>query len=64
MTVTLYRIIDEQRNEIVADRLSYEQASETVQFYALDYPNTKFTIESYTTTRHRGLGRDPDLYND
>ena len=64
MTVTLYRIIDEQRNEIVADRLSYEQASETVQFYSLDYPDGKFTIESYTTTRHRGLGRDPDLYND
>ena len=63
MTLVRYRIVDDC-NETVADRLTYEQAAETLQFYQLDYPSSRFTIESYTTTHHKGMGRDPDLYND
>lgn len=61
---TCYRIVDETDLRTVATGLTLEQATETLQFYTLDYPDGKFTIESYTITRHRGLGRDPDLYND
>ena len=62
--ITLYRIIDETTNTVVAESMSsYEHAYETLDFYMLDYPTHKFSIESYSRSSVRaGFGRDPDLH--
>lgn len=57
--MTLYRIIDLELNQIVAEGLDLNQARETLEFLQLDYPSVRFEIEPYTK---RGLGRDPDLH--
>ena len=62
-TTTHYRIIDESDNSIVADISNYTQAYETLLLYSQDYPDVKFTIETYTVSSVRpGFGRDPDLH--
>lgn len=64
MIITLYRIVDVNTNTTVADSIEdYDFARETLHFYTLDYPNTRFEIESYTrNTVKPGFGRDPDLH--
>ena len=65
MRYTLYRIVDNTQDRIVANNMSYEQARTTVDLYRADYPNSKFIIESYTSeTFHKTIDRDPNLYND
>ena len=64
MTATRYRIYDRTDDEILANELDKDQAQETLDLLYQIYPNNELEIESYTTTRHKGLGRDPDLYND
>lgn len=65
MTCTRYRIYDETDGEILANSLDdLHLAYTTLDLLQLQYPNNKLTVEEYTTTRHKGLGRDPDLYND
>lgn len=64
MRYTLYRIVDDSDNRIVANNMSYEQARTTVDLYRADYPDTKFSIETYTQEMsHKTLDVDPDLYN-
>jgi hypothetical protein len=62
--ITLYRIIDETTNTIVAESMSSrEHAYETLTFYTLDYPTHTFAIESYSRSSVKpGFGRDPDLH--
>ena len=62
--ITLYRIIDETTNTIVAESISTrEHAYDTLSFYQLDYPSHAFTIESYSRSSVKpGFGRDPDLH--
>jgi len=65
MTATRYRIYDKTDKEILANSLDdLNQAYEILDLLQQQYPHNKLEIESYTTTRHKGLGRDPDLYND
>jgi hypothetical protein len=64
MKYTLYRIVDDTDDRIVANNMSYEQARTTLDLYRADYPNNKFSIESYTAeTFHKSIDVDPDLYN-
>jgi len=63
MPLTNYRVIDTDLNQVVANALpSYEAAYEIATMYKLDYPNSTFTVESYTLYTVKGLGRDPDLH--
>jgi len=63
MPQTLYRVIDRERNEIVANGLpSYEEAYTIASMYEVDYPSTGFEVESYTHYTVKGLGRDPELH--
>lgn len=65
MTATRYRIYDATDDETLANGLDdLNQAYMILDLLQKQYPNNKLSIESYTTTRHKGLGRDPDLYND
>lgn len=65
MTATRYRIYDETDNETLANSLDdLNQAYIVLDLLQQQYPNNKLIVESYTTTLHKGLGRDPDLYND
>jgi len=65
MTATRYRIYDETDGEILANSLDdITQAYMILDLLQQQYPKNKLIIESYTVTRHKGLGRDPDLYND
>ena len=65
MTATRYRVYDETDDEILANSLEdLNQAYMILDLLQQQYPNNTLRIESYTTTRHKGLGRDPDLYND
>ena len=59
----LYRIIDQETNTIVAEGMSQTQALETLQFYELDNPHSRFELEKYRIMRVKpGFGRDPDLH--
>lgn len=63
MPLTNYRVIDTELNQTVANGLSTREAAyEVATMYQLDYPNTRFEIESYTVYTVKGLGRDPDLH--
>jgi hypothetical protein len=63
MPLTNYRVIDCTTNEIVANAIpTHEAAYEIATMYTLDYPNSTFTVESYTQYTVKGLGRDPDLH--
>jgi hypothetical protein len=65
MTCTRYRIYDETDGEMLANGLDdLHQAYITLDLLQQSYPNNTLTVEAYTTTRHKGMGRDPDLYND
>jgi len=65
MTAIRYRIYDQTDKEILANSLDdLNQAYEILDLLKSQYPNNELEIEEYTTTRHKGLGRDPDLYND
>ena len=64
MTETRYRVYDATDNETLANSLDLSQAYIVLDLLQKQYPNNLLTVESYTTTRHKGLGRDPDLYND
>lgn len=65
MTATRYRIFDHTDNETLANSLDdLHQAYAVLELLQKQYPNNSLEVESYTTTRHKGLGRDPDLYND
>ena len=60
-----YRIINTTDDTIVANNLSdLKQAQETVWFYSLDDPSSRYELESYTVYNVTGLGRDPDLHED
>lgn len=60
---TLYRIIDDDTNTIVANALpTWTFAEETKFFLEQDNPCTHYVIESYSHTLVRGMGRDPDLH--
>jgi hypothetical protein len=64
MRYTLYRIVDDTDDRIVANNMSYEQARTTLDLYRADYPHNKFSIESYTSEMfHKSIDTDPDLYN-
>ena len=61
--IVLYRIIDLDTNQQVAEGMTLSQAHETLEFYRLDHPHSKFELEKYTLSRVRqGFGRDPDLH--
>lgn len=63
--VTYYRIVDTDRtSQILANAIpELSQAQEILHFLQKDYPDSKFEIESYTTSSVRsGFGRDPDLH--
>jgi len=61
--VTHYRIIDGDDNSIVAQGMTYEEATTALYFYEQDHPHTKFIIESYPVSSVKpGFGRDPDLH--
>ena len=66
MILTLYRIVDANTLEVVADRIdNYAFAQETLEMWRRDYPHARLEIESYTyNTVRQGFGRDPDLHND
>ena len=64
MTETRYRVYDATDNETLANSLDLGQAYTVLDLLQKQYPNNLLTVEEYTTTRHKGLGRDPDLYND
>ena len=64
MTETRYRVYDATDREILANSLDLSQAYTVLDLLQKQYPNNQLTVEEYTTTRHKGLGRDPDLYND
>jgi hypothetical protein len=65
MKYNYYRIVDDTDDRIVAQNMSYDQARSTLELYRADYPESKFSIESYASaTIHKTLDRDPDLYND
>jgi len=65
MTETRYRVYDSTDNEILANSIEdMSQAYMIRELLEQQHPKNKLTVESYTTTRHKGLGRDPDLYND
>lgn len=65
MTATRYRIYDRTDDETLANSLDdLNQAYEILDLLQQQYPHNELEIESYTVTRHRGLGRDPDLYKD
>lgn len=65
MTAIRYRIYDHTDKEILANSLDdLNQTYQVLDLLQQQYPNNELEIEEYTTTRHKGLGRDPDLYND
>jgi len=65
MTATRYRIYDTTDQETLANSLDdLTQAYQVLDLLQKQYPHNTLEIESYTVTRHKGLGRDPDLYND
>lgn len=61
--VTLYRIYDIDTGEIVANGMLNSEVYETLQMYQLQFPESRFEIESYQQSSVKpGFGRDPDLH--
>jgi len=63
MMLTLYRIIDNTENAILADGIgNYEQAFQSLCFLREKNPSNDIILEEYQKATVTGYGRDPDLH--